>query len=75
MRRFRDPEGRAWEAVVGRESWGAFFAIFAPVAAGADIRQAQLQAETWAEAERELEALDDPALHELLERSTIKSLE
>jgi hypothetical protein len=74
MRRFRDPAGRAWEAVVGRESWGAFFAIFVPAGTEA-VRQTQLQAATWADAERELEALDDPALHELLERSTIKTLE
>jgi hypothetical protein len=74
MRRFHDATGRAWEAVVGRESWGAFFAIFSTVAAGTDIRQAPLRAESPAEAERELDELDDVALQGLLERSTIKSL-
>ena len=74
MRRFQDAEGRGWEAVVGRESWGAFFAIFVPAAAG-EVRQSQLQAATWSEAERELDAMDDRGLYELLSRSTVKSLE
>ena len=74
MRRFRDPSGRPWEAVVGRESWGAFFAIFVPSAEG-DVRQTQLQAATWSDAERELDAMDVTALHELLGRSTTKSME
>jgi hypothetical protein len=75
MRRFRAADGSSWEAVVGRESWGAFFAIFAPVGAGADIRQAQLEAGTWADAEREVDTLDEAALRGLLERATIKPLE
>ena len=75
MRRFRDSSGERWEAVVGRESWGAFFAIFVPVAGTAAIRQIQLQAATWQDAENELDTMDDPALQELLGRSTIKSLE
>jgi hypothetical protein len=74
MRRFRDPEGHSWEAVVGRESWGAFFAIFAPASAGDEIRQTQLDAATWSDAERELDVLDDAALQQLLGRSTPKSL-
>ena len=74
MRRFQDAEGRRWEAVVGRESWGAFFAIFVPAASG-EVRQSQLQAATWSEAERELDAMDDRGLYELLGRSTVKSLE
>jgi hypothetical protein len=75
MRRFRDPAGQPWEAVVGRESWGAFFAIFVPGASGEGVRQTQLEAATWADAERELDALDDDGLHRLLGRSTDKSLE
>ena len=74
MRRFRDPSGRPWEAVVGRESWGAFFAIFVPTAGDA-IRQTQLDAGSWSDAERELDELDEPGLHEMLARSTEKSLE
>jgi hypothetical protein len=74
MRRFQDAEGWGWEAVVGRESWGAFFAIFVPAAAG-EVRQTQLQAATWSDAERELEAVDERGLNELLARSSPKSLE
>ena len=75
MRRFEDRAGHFWEAVAGRESWGAFFAIFVPAEQGRQIRQAQLQAGTWGEAERELDDLDPTALLELLGRSAIKDLE
>jgi hypothetical protein len=74
MRCFQDAEGRGWEAVVGRESWGAFFAIFVPAANG-EVRQTQVEAVTWSDAERELDAMDDRGLHELLGRSSPKSLQ
>lgn len=75
MRGFHDAEGRAWDAVVGRESWGAFFAIFVPARPGAEIRQAPLASSTWGEAERELDAMEEAALRELLGRSALKPME
>lgn len=75
MRRFTDASGRAWEAVPGRESWGAFFAIFVPIVDGEPVRQAVLDAEGWDGAVRELEGMDEPALRGLLERSVPKPLE
>ena len=75
MRRIRDSEGRGWEVVVGRESWGAFFAIFVPEAPTEGMRQTQLAADSWADAERELDAADERVLGELLARANPKTLD
>ena len=75
MRRFRDLEGCTWEVVTGRESWGAFFAIFVPSVPDEGMRQTQLAADSWADAQRELEAADEHVLGELLARSTPKTLD
>lgn len=73
MRGFTDAEGRSWEAVVGRESWGAFFAIFIPREEGA-VRQVLLSASSYEDATRELADLDAPALRDLFRRSEPKTL-
>lgn len=71
MRRFRDPDGREWDVVVGRESWGAFYALFVPRApTDAPVRQARLDAEATDAAGLELERLDERALAALFDRST-----
>lgn len=74
MRRFEDDEGRSWEVVVGRESWGAFFAIFVPRSDVNDreVRQTRLEADRGTEAERRLDALDADGLRALLEESEPK---
>lgn len=72
MRRFDDDGGRRWEVVAGRESWGALFAIFLPVDAGPDVRQAPLAAASYEEAAALFESLDDAALRALLARSEPK---
>ena len=74
MRRFHDGDGRAWDAVVGRESWGTLFAIFVPVESGPAVRQTPLPAAAVDEAASDLDALDDGALRSLLERSVPKPL-
>ena len=74
MRTFTDRAGQAWEVVAGRESWGAFFAIFVPGSAGRELRQTQLAAGSWDDAERELDTMDEAGLQDLLERSTMKNL-
>lgn len=72
MRRFRDGEGREWEVVVGRESWGAFFAIFVPRGHDAPVRQSLLDAGSQSEASRAVDERDEGALRELLEGSRPK---
>lgn len=71
MRRFRDRDGRAWDVVLGRESWGALYALFVP-GAGAAIRQAPLRASAYDTAQRELDGLSDPELQQLLDDSQVK---
>ena len=74
MRRFVDGEGRRWDAVVGRESWGALFAIFIPVEAGPPVRQTALPAASYEEATAAFDTLDDAGLRTLLDRSAPKPL-
>ena len=71
MRRFRDPEGRPWDAVVGRESWGTLYVIFVPAGIGRTepVRQALLQSAGYEQAHRELAAMDQNALLELFRAS------
>lgn len=72
MRSFEDERGRAWDVVVGRESWGAFFAIFVPSGHEAGIRQAMLEGESAGGAAREVDAMDRDELLELFDRSEPK---
>lgn len=84
MRSFEDEHGRVWDVVAGRESWGAVFAIFIPrrgssedtagERATPEPRQTPLQATGYAEANRELEGLDDDGLRALLARSDPKTI-
>lgn len=74
LRTFEDEEGLRWEVVLGRESWGALYAILVP-SGGREIRQAPLRAEGWVEASRELEELDREGLLQLLRGSEIKTLD
>lgn len=68
MRSFTDAEGRAWDAMVGRESWGGSVLLFSP-RAGRDVRVAPLAAETTREAEQELAELSEAELRERLAAS------
>ena len=73
MERFTDRDGREWDVVLGRESWGASVALFVPrTAAGMAIRQTALSASSHDAAARELSSLDRAALQALLDRSSIK---
>ena len=74
MRRFTDAEGRAWEAVLGRESWGVLFAIFVPVKSGPAVRQTALPAEAVERATADLADLGEDELRSLFERSQPKPL-
>lgn len=74
MRRFDDHDGRSWEVVAGRESWGALFAIFIPVSRseGDSMRQSRLDAASYEEATAAFDAMDDEELRALLNRSEPK---
>lgn len=72
MRSFRDATGRTWQVVLGRESWGSHVALFVPANAQEPVREATLHAVAWADAMAEIEAMDQNALQQLLDRSRIK---
>lgn len=75
MRRFTDSRGLTWDVVVGRESFGALYAIFTPVGENPGVvRQAPLPGDSAGEAARELDELTDEELSDLLERSEMKRL-
>lgn len=74
MRRFQDRDGRSWEVVAGRESWGAIVALFIPVEGADEIRQAPLEASGYELAELELDRLGEVGLQDLLDRSAPKTL-
>lgn len=65
MREFVDVEGRIWDAVVGKESWGTLVIVFSPRDGGA-ARKSILRAETSFDAERELAAMTEEELRDRL---------
>jgi hypothetical protein len=75
MRVFRGPDGRTWEVVVGRESWGSLFAIFLPQGAGEEARQTLLPETPVEAANRALLEMGDRELLDLLEGSAPKPTE
>jgi hypothetical protein len=68
VRSFLDDEGRRWEVVLGKASWGTLVLIFTPMAGG-DARTSVLAAETSFDANAELDALTDDALRDRLRDS------
>jgi hypothetical protein len=74
MRRLTDDSGRSWEVVAGRESWGIIYALFIPVEGEGELRQTPLSAVSYEAAERELDALADDGLEDLLARSVPKNM-
>lgn len=75
MRRFRDRDEHLWDVIVGRESWGANYALFVPAGdpgAGRAIRQTVLRAASFEAALIELDDADEDDLQRLLDASTIK---
>lgn len=80
MRTFRDDQGRDWDVVTGRESWGAIVALFIPRDRDPDapddrwsvIRQARLQSSGHERGSRELARCTEEDLQELLDQSVPK---
>lgn len=58
MRIVEDAEGRSWDVMVGRGSWGSLVLLFSLRGAN-ENRTADLAAETVRQAEQELSALSD----------------
>lgn len=76
VRRFTDPRGRSWDVVVGRESFGALYALFVPAAeTRAETRQTLLQADSQTGARQSVDEMTEDELTELYERSEPKRLQ
>ncbi len=65
MRGFADPEGRYWDATIGKESWGTLLILFVPRDGGVP-RKSVLLVETTFDAERELEHMSEEELRRRL---------
>lgn len=73
MRRYTDGQGREWDIVIGRESFGALLALFIPARGNAaGPREIVLPAASQPAAEAELEAMTENELHELFLRTKPK---
>lgn len=73
VRAFIDRDGARWDVVLGRESWGALYALFVPAGSAAPLRQALLRAEDSLAAQRLLSDMTDTELQNLLERSETRN--
>ena len=75
MRRYTDSRGRDWDVVVGRESFGALYALFVPAGeTRAETRQTLLQQDSKARAQAAIESMSADELHDLYARSEPKRL-
>jgi hypothetical protein len=73
VRRITDRQGHTWDVIVGRESFGALFALFVPTRGNPEgARQTILGAQSQMDAEAELAALSTAELGRLLDRSEPK---
>lgn len=72
MRLFRDPGGREWEAIVGRESWGTVVAIFLLREESGPPRQTLLEVSSADEGNRLLMEMTPEQLQGLLAGSVLK---
>lgn len=76
VRRYTDSRGRSWDVIVGRESFGALYALFIPAGeTRAEIRQALLGADSQAAAQKAVADMSDEELNELFDRSEPKRLQ
>lgn len=75
MRRYTDSRDREWDVVVGRESFGALYALFVPSGeTRAETRQALLHEDSKANAQAAIEAMSEDDMDDLFERSEPKRL-
>ncbi len=69
MRVIEDAEGRSWDVIVGRGSWGSLVLLFSLRGAN-ENRTADLASESVRQAEQELAALSDDEVRARLADST-----
>lgn len=74
MRRFVDEEGGTWDVVLGRESWGALYALFVPAGPGhtGPVLQALLRSVGYDAAYAELMDADEARIADLFRSATPK---
>ena len=72
MRVYKDEEGRSWDAVVGRESWGAVVLIFVAREGSDPPRQTLMSVRSPEEGNRELKGMTEKELGDLFEGSAAK---
>jgi hypothetical protein len=76
VRRYTDPRGRQWDIVIGRESFGALYALFVPAAdTRAETRQSLLHADSQGAALEAVEGMSEDELNDLFERSEPKRIQ
>jgi len=68
VRPLQDEQGRRWQVVLGKESWGTLVLIFTPVADG-EPRTSVLASETMRAATAELDTMSDDDLRARLRDS------
>ncbi|HEX8453735.1 MAG TPA: hypothetical protein VF710_10555 [Longimicrobium sp.] len=68
MRIIEDAEGRSWDVMVGRGSWGSLVLLFSLRGAN-ENRTADIASETVRQAEQELSALSDDEVRARLAES------
>lgn len=75
VRVFQDSDGREWEVVVGRESWGTVVAIFIPREDSELLHQALLDVTSADEGNRILQGMNLQELQALLGGSVPKTVD
>lgn len=78
MWKFEDEDGRGWEIVVGRESWGGFFALFIPGMGHEEedigVRQTPVDADGHSEASRLIDEVGRSGWLRMLSESRPKEM-
>lgn len=66
MRKLRGKDGKEWDVVLGRESWGTVLAFFVPRSGEGEPLRAALPGASWDEAARRLLAMEEDDLENLM---------
>ncbi len=72
MRVYKDNDGKSWDVVVGRESWGTIVLLFVPREGSEPPRQNLMNVRSPEEGTRELMGMSEEVLGDLFQGSTAK---